>query len=132
MTSRPEAQAVLLTEESIRAVLSSVERSGRWEPADDIQIDAICGAVKLDFSRADLPASGEIEMNVRAICGSVEITVPDGAEVVLDGTPVLGSIEQKLRGPDTDAPSRPSAEGERPTFNIVALAVCGSIEIDGR
>ena len=131
-----------LTQESFQAILSSHQRAGRWEPADEIQVSAIFGAVTLDFTRAELPPSGMIEIDVLAFCGAVEIIVPDGAEVELDGTPVLGSIEQKLRkggareairewvtdGRDGDLPPRP----EPPYFRIDCHAILGSIEVKGR
>ena len=87
----------LLTQESFRAIFSSNQRAGRWEPADEIQVLAICGEVRLDFTRAELPPSGMIEIHAWAIGGEVKIIVPDGAEIELEGEPVLGSIEQHVR-----------------------------------
>ena len=52
-----------LTQESFRAICSLNPRAGRWEPADEIQVLAICGEVTLDFTRAELPASGMIEID---------------------------------------------------------------------
>ncbi len=129
-----------LTEESVTAVFSSRHREGRWDSPDDIQVRAIFGEVKLDFTRAELPPSGVVELDVQAVFGDVEITVPDGAEVELDGTPVFGSIERKRR--DTkigDRVSR-SLRGERhvasdrrdpeaPLFYIDGHAVFGSIRV---
>ncbi len=133
-----------LTQESFRAILSSHQRAGRWEPADEIEVRAIFGAVILDFTRAELPPSGMIEIDARAICGEVKIIVPDGAEIELDGTPVLGSIEQKLRKRgareairewvtherDGDLPVSPRPEP--PYFRIDCHAILGSIEVKGR
>jgi hypothetical protein len=87
----------LLTQESFRAILSANQRSGRWEPAEEIRVHAIMGEVTLDFTRAELPPSGMIEIDALAFCGEIHIIVPDGAEVELNGTPFVGSIEQKAR-----------------------------------
>ncbi len=135
----------LPTYESFRAICSSNQRGGRWEPADEIQVSAIFGAVTLDFTRAELPPSGMIEIDALAFCGAVEIIVPDGAEVELDGTPVLGSIEQKLRKLDAreEIPERVTGERdenlpasppppEPPYFRIDCRAILGSIEVMGR
>ncbi len=134
----------LLTQESFRAILSSHQRAGRWEAADEIQVRAIFGEVTLDFTRAELPPRGMIEIDALAFGGAVKIIVPDGAEVELDGTPILGSIEQKLRKKgagerirewvtgerDEDLPAPPPPP-EPPYFRIDCRAILGSIEVTG-
>jgi len=135
----------LLTEESIRAILSSHHRAGRWEAADDIQARAIFGEVTLDFTRADLPPSGVIEIEAWAIGGEILIILPDGAELELEGTPFLGSIEQHTRKKgardrirelisgerDEDIPG-PAAPAEPPFFRIDGHAIMGTIKVMGR
>jgi hypothetical protein len=139
----------LLTQDSFRAILSSHERAGRWEAADEIEVRAVGGEVTLDFTHADLPPSGVVEIDVWAIGGHVRIIVPDGAEIELEGTPILGSIEQKVRRKglgaglrdglrelvtgeqDRDLPT-PPASAEPPLFRIDAHAVCGVVEVSGR
>lgn len=112
--------------------MSAVEREGRWEAADEIYVRAICGAVKLDFTQAELPVTGMVDLDVRTVCGSVEIIVPDGADVVLDGTPILGSVERKLPK-KSRAPSPPAdPDDDPPSFHIVGQAIMGSIEVIGR
>ncbi len=134
-----------LTQESFRAICSSNQRAGRWEPADEIHARAICGEVSLDFTHADLPPSGMIEIDVLAFCGEVNIIVPDGAEVELEGTPFVGSIEQKARKSgvrervrelvtgerDEDLPAPPPPP-EPPYFCIDCRAIFGSIKVTGR
>ncbi len=135
----------LLTQESFRAICSSNQRAVRWEPADEIQVLAICGEVTLDFTRAELPPSGVIEIDAQAICGEVKIIVPDGAEIELDGTPFCGSIEQQVskkgmrerirewvtgeRDEDLPAPPPPP---EPPYFRIDGRAIFGSVKVMGR
>jgi hypothetical protein len=135
----------LLTQESFRAICSSNQRGGRWEPADEIQALAICGEVTLDFTRAELPPSGMIEIDAWAICGEVKIIVPHGAEVEIDGEPFLGSIEHqqvRKRGArqrirewvtgerDEDLPAPPPPT-EPPFFRIDGRAILGSIKVTG-
>jgi hypothetical protein len=135
----------LVTVDSFRAILSSHQRAGRWEPADEIQVHAILGEVTLDFTRADLPASGMIEIDAWAILGEVNIIVPDGAEVELDGTPILGSIEQQVRKKRAGERIRELVMGEReedlpgpppsaepPYFRIDCHAILGSVKVTGR
>ena len=151
LAASPEARPPLettddppLTQESFRAICSSNQRAGRWEPADEIQVLAICGEVTLDFTRAELPPSGMIEIHAWSICGEVNIIVPDGAEIELEGEPVLGSIEQQVlkRGPrewsresvtgerDEDLPA-PLPPQEAPYFRIDGRAILGSIKVTG-
>ena len=132
----------LLTRESFRAICSSNQRAGRWEPADEIQVRAICGEVTLDFTRAELPPSGMIEIHAWTICGEIKIVVPDGAEVELEGEPVLGSIEQEVRKKgaaerirervtgerDEDSPA-PRPSSEPPYFRIDGRAILGTIKV---
>jgi hypothetical protein len=135
----------LLTQESFRAVLSSRQQGGRWEPADEIQVLSICGEVTLDFTHADLPPSGEIDIEARAICGEIKIIVPDGAEVELEARPFVGSIEQQARKKGWREGIREWVTGEReedlpapprtaapPYFRIDGRAIFGAIKVVGR
>lgn len=134
-----------VTQESFRASFSSNQRGGRWEAADLIEIRAFCGEVTLDFTLADLPPSGIVEIDAQSICGDVTIIVPDGAEIELHGTPVLGSIEQHVRkkrarevirewvtGEPEQPQPPPSASGEPPYFRIEARAILGVVKVIGR
>ena len=82
-----------LTQESFRSIMSVHEQAGPWEPADEIEARAIMGEVKLDFTRAVIPPSGMIDIYAVAIMGEIQITLPKGAEIELDATPILGSVE---------------------------------------
>ncbi len=136
----------LPTQESFLAVCSANQRAGRWEPADEIQVRAICGEVTLDFTCAELPPSGVIEIDALSIMGEIKIIVPDGAEIELDGTPFLGSIEHQVvrrRGArerirewvtgerDEDLPV-PPLPAEPPFFRIDGRAILGTIKVVGR
>ncbi len=63
-----------LTRETFRAVFSTHERGGRWEPADEIQVRVVFGQITLDFTRAELSPSGVVDLDVRAVFGSIEMT----------------------------------------------------------
>lgn len=135
----------VLTEESFRAILSSQQRAGLWEPADKIEVRTYFGQVVLDFTRAVLPPSGVIEINALAFCGEVRIIVPDGAEIEIEAKPVLGSIEQHERKTgvgerirqwitgerDEDLPA-PPPPAEPHYFHIDGRAIMGAIKVMGR
>ncbi|MCG8588224.1 MAG: cell wall-active antibiotics response protein [Proteobacteria bacterium] len=131
--------------ETFRAVFSSHQRAGRWEASDEIEARAVFGEVTLDFTRAELPPSGTVEIHASAIFGEVHIIVPDGADVDIDGTPVLGSIEQHLRRKgarekirewvtgerEEDLPA-PGPSVERPYFHVTGRAILGTVKVTGR
>jgi hypothetical protein len=125
--------------------LSSRELAGRWEPSDQIEVRAVLGEITLDFTRATLPASGVVEIDAFVFCGEVKIVLPDGADVEVEGTPVLGSIEQKVRkkGPGERIRDWATGEGgadraapldgeEPPFFRIDGRAIMGKIRVTGR
>ena len=134
----------LLTHESFRSILSSHQRAGRWEAADEIEVRAIFGEVTLDFTRADLPPSGVIEIDALAFCGEVHVIVPEGAEIELEGTPILGSIESidQVQTEGTRERIPESVTGDRDEdlpphpdplyFRIDGRAIMGSIKVTCR
>ena len=126
----------LLTHESFHGIFSSNQRAGRWEPADEIEVLAVCGEVTLDFTDVELPPGAMIEIEALSICGEVTIIVPNGAEIELDGTPILGSIEQEVgrkRARRAIAEPLPAAPppAEPPYFRIDARAILGTVRVKG-
>jgi hypothetical protein len=130
--------------DSVSALLSSVERSGEWEVADRLRVRALFGYVKLDFRRAELPTDGVVEIDCNALCGHIDLTVPEGSEIEMEGlraivgdlrhrslrSRVRRSLERFVKGEET----RPAqtAEGEGPLFVVSGRAVFGAIHIISR
>lgn len=79
---------------------------------------AVLGSVELDFTGAAL-AEGKATVELSAVLGSVEVRVPRDWKVVLEGTPILGGIEDKHK-----ALSPAEAKG---TLYIKAAAILGSV-----
>ena len=67
--------------QSVFSILSAVKRRGAWQAADQIDVFSLLGEAHLDFSQAELPESGMVEIRVVAVLGNVKIVVPEGAEV---------------------------------------------------
>lgn len=129
-----------LETQSIFAFVSSVKRGGRWQPADQIDVISLLGDAKLDFSQAELPESGMVEIRCMAVLGSVQITVPAGAEIEIEGVPLVGSFEQKtqkwrkarevVREWTGGTPAgRSDEEYEPPLFRITGFALLGSVNV---
>ncbi|MEW5874940.1 MAG: LiaF domain-containing protein [Candidatus Zixiibacteriota bacterium] len=84
------------------------------------EVTTVFGGAELDLRQAAL-APGGCLLEVTAIFGGVELRVPAGCRVVVDGSAILGGIDDK------------SGSGElaesAPTLKIEALAIFGGIEI---
>jgi predicted membrane protein len=133
----------VLTGESFRAIMSSQQRAGNWEVAEEIEVRAIAGDVSLDFRSAELPPSGLVSIDAFTLCGNIEIIVPDGADVEINGTPILGSIEQQVRKPRardairewvTEDDGQPATHAPNGTsyFRVDCRAILGVIKVTGR
>jgi hypothetical protein len=130
--------------DGVSAVLSSVERSGEWQVADRLRARAIGGHIKLDFRRAELPTDGVVEIDCNAICGHIDITVPEGSEVEMDGVRVIvGDLTHRSLRPRvrrflgrvfTREETRPAEtpDGEAPLFVLSGRAIFGAIQIISR
>ncbi len=84
-------------------------------------ISAVMGAYELDLTRAEMEADQAV-LVAKAVMGSVEIRTPSHWRVSVQGTPVLGSVD--------DRTVEPPADVENPkTLVIQASVVLGSVEI---
>ena len=84
-------------------------------------LTALFGGVTLDLRQA-LPAPEGASITATAAFGGVDILVPRGWRVAINGTPVFGGVEDK-----TDR-SQPPAE-DAPILNVDAMAVFGGVAI---
>jgi predicted membrane protein len=80
---------------------------------------AILGGCKVDLRQAGIKG-GEAVIDAFALWGGVELLVPREWSVILRGTPILGSFEDK-RGP--------SGEGTGPRLIVRGAAIMGGVEI---
>jgi predicted membrane protein len=83
--------------------------------------DIVFGSADIDLRNARL-AGGQATLVLSVVFGSITVFVPRDWQVALQGTPVLGSIENH----------KPAAEGATSaTLTIHGSAVLGSIEVKG-
>ena len=124
-----------LESENVVAVMSHIRRSGEWEAADQIRVVAFWGNVELDFRQAILPPGEIVDIDCKAIMGAIQIRVPSGAQVEIDGLPLIGSFEQKTGGRGVADRVRDWVRGEErerevdpdtpPLFRVRGLALMG-------
>ena len=130
--------------ETIAAVLGSASRKGEWEPAEVTRVFTALGSADLDLRRA-LLAPGVTEVQILAIMGSVTVTVPEGLDVEVTGSALLGEFKQDHR------PSGPkrflrralkAARGDRddedddfepdedpPLLRVTGLSLLGNVQV---
>jgi predicted membrane protein len=104
----------------ISAVLAGMKRRVESLNFKGGTAEAVLGGVEIDFSGASL-AEGKATLALTAVLGGIEIRVPRDWQIVLEGTPILGGIEDKTRAV--------SEQDKKGTLYIKATAVLGGIEI---
>ena len=101
------------------AILSNQTRTGRWRVPARLAARSVLGDCHIELQDAVL-TSPVTTIEARTTLGAVTIIVPEGVEVRLSGTVILGSHVSEVRG---DA--LPGA----PVIDVRARAVLGSVTI---
>ena len=110
--------------QTIRSVLSSVERDiGGVMPAV-LDVRSAFGSVELDLRDAVFPP-GVTEIQVRAVFGNVEIDLPENVDIENDGRAVVGSFAVRRR-----RRTRSTDESPAPIVRITGRALCSNVEIE--
>jgi hypothetical protein len=103
-----------------RAVLSSLDRRGRWVLPPRSRFVATLGSVQLDLRQAIMPGP-EVEIELKAVLGSAQLLVPEGTDVRVSGGNVLGSCELHL-GAEAPPPGAP-------IVRVIVAGALGSVEV---
>jgi len=104
----------------ISQVFSSTARRVEAQNFKGGSAEVVLGSAEIDLSGAGLEA-GRAVLALSAVLGSIELRVRPEWQVVIEGTPVLGSIEQRKR--------QPSDAEKKGTIEVHASVVLGSIQI---
>lgn len=104
---------------TVQALLSSATHRGRWKVPSRVVVNATLGAVELDLVDADI--AGEVEIEVKALLGSVRIVVPEGLAVDVSGRAVLGSFDHLSQSAATSRDLR--------SVRITGRCLLGSVEV---
>lgn len=81
-------------------------------------LTALFGGIELDLTGAVLAPDADLE--AVALFGGVEVTVPPGWRVVLDGPAIFGGNDNKVPAP---------ADPQAPTLRIRGTAIFGGVEV---
>lgn len=98
----------------------------RWTCGEDHLSLAILGGTELDLSDARLE-SHSTTITAIAICGGIDVLVPEGVRVVCDGAGVLGGFEvstdRRVRVHQWELPD------DAPVVRVTGLALMGGVEV---
>lgn len=120
--SRPAVAARRPTRWTV-GLFSAERRTGPWHPAQPTRAWATLGSCEIDLADVECDRP-EIEVRAIAVLGGIDVVVPDGARVELDGFAVFGSKRCRLRA----APAR----DDLPIVRVRARAVFGSVAVRNR
>jgi len=112
-----------VSDATVRAFMSAVERRGRWAVPARLDVRAVMGHVELDLREAVL-APGVTTIDVRVRMGAVEILVPPHVGVALEVRATAGSAS----GAGDTAPS--PAEVRVRVVGSVAFGSCEVITLE--
>jgi hypothetical protein len=105
-----------------RALFSHFAREGPWRPARQSRFSAVFGSIRIDLRKAVLPGP-EMDIEAKAVFGSVEVIVPEGVIVDVSGVGALSSQELRVQGAAPDG---------APVIRIRHRGICGSLNVRSR
>jgi hypothetical protein len=101
------------------AIMGGFERKGPWVVPDLFTALAFWGGGELDLREARF-ATPEVELRMFAIMGGIDITVPEDAEVVINGVGIMGGFDHRASGP---------GQHGAPRIKITGLAFWGGVSV---
>ncbi len=104
--------------------MGGTERKGQWIPARRTNVITLMGGATLDFREAML-GPGVTEVWVFAMWGAVEIVVPPGMPVEVDGVALMGGFEMESNEPMVRRP-------DQPLLRVRGMAVMGGVSVEVR
>jgi hypothetical protein len=107
------------------AVMGGASRSGQWVPPRELTVIAVMGGAELDFREARL-GPGVTEVNMLVLMGGVQLIVPPGVQVEMNGIALMGGFEERHRGAT-------AAHGpDTPILRVGGFAMMGGVDVDVR
>ena len=106
------------------AVMGGAVRRGNWTPARNLYVGSFRGGSCLDFREAHF-SPGVTDVTCFVMMGGVEVIVPPGVHVDMNGFALMGSFGH--RG-TADTPPPPDA----PVLRIGGVALMGAVDLQVR
>jgi len=106
---------------SLRVVMSSVERRGRWVVPQSLDVRVVSGNAVLDLRDAVLEP-GVTTIKVRVTLGNVEVIVPPGMTVDVDIASFAANVEHAEHVPELP-------DASLPVIRIIGRVRFGNVEV---
>jgi hypothetical protein len=117
--AEPTAQPIRLdTRRAVSGIFGNDLRDGHWVVPASVPVLAVFGDVVLDFREA-LLQSGRTVIYATVVCGTLQLNVPEGVAVEIDGTSMF---TRKINRTGRPVPGQPVIE-------VRAVSFCGSIRV---
>ena len=111
-------------QQTVVAIMSGASRRGAWAPSRQLNVIAVMGGAELDFRQAAMPP-GITELNVFAWMGGVEVVVPPGVRVEMNGIALMGGFEERVRVEELPPP-------DAPVLRIGGFVLMGGVDVSVR
>lgn len=120
-----------MTSSDVRTVLGTARRDQRWSLTELVEVQTILGRTRFDLRNArPLSPDDDVEMSISCVLGTVELLVPYGTRVQLDGTTYLGGSSSDVTESDPDADSGSWAPpASIPPLDITATVILGRVRV---
>ena len=105
------------------AVMSGSQAKGRWRISGRTTAVAVMGGCDMDLRHAEIDGP-EVVITAVAFWGGIQIIVPEGFDVELEGFSFMGGRDLKLR----NVPRVPGS----PRIRVRGFAIMGGIEVKSR
>jgi len=105
---------------SAKAILGGVERRIISQDFRGGDVTAIMGGCNLDFRSALIKPPNQAVLEVFALCGGIEIRVPEDWTVVSELEVILGGVDERKAGPPKDESKR---------FILRGTVLMGGVEV---
>lgn len=105
--------------EAMFAVLGAQTRKRTWRPPRNLTVVNVMAGTDLDYRKALIPP-GESEISVFCVMGGVDIIVPPGVNVEVNGFGFMGAFDDRTSGHYSEG---------APTLRINGFALMGGVDI---
>ena len=112
----------LAERKGVVSVLGSARRAGSWTLPRQLRVVATLGSTELDLRQATF-SEGTTDIELFALFGSVQVTVPPGVRVECDVDTLAASAEVEGAG------GGPGAAPDSPVVRLRGTAVFASVEV---
>jgi class 3 adenylate cyclase len=108
---------------TVLSIMAGAGKRGRWRCGERVVAVAVMGGCYIDFRGAEIDAP-VVHVTAVAVMGGIDIVVPEGIEVSLDGLPVMGGKSVQVK----NVPILPGS----PRIMVHAFPIMGGVNVRSR